>query len=337
MLDIIIPTYKNKEALVRSLESIPNYQELNVTVVDDCSGLDYTDLQEKYNFRLIELQQNVGPGVAREIGIVSTHEPYILFLDTGDYFIEGALSEVLGIINIHPNICIFSWRYEIGDANYDINNNNLHGRVYKREFLDKFNIYFSEAGSYANEDVGFNHACRLIMFQYYPNNDSVLTLNKSIIVYDTNDMTSITRRDNRAFIYKDQNMGLALNAIHAYNIAKANNVDDSILKDYLSDIMGSQYFFFLRTLEERPEYLQIAWDGARYFYFNCFKQIFTGDDYTISYRRMLLFYKNAYQTKPKIRFNAKLFIRLLEANEQVPPYYTTLAENIDTIGGEQVE
>ena len=172
------------------------------------------------------------------------------------------------------------------------------------------------------------------MFQYYPNNDSVLTLNKSIIVYDTNDMTSITRRDNRAFIYKDQNMGLALNAIHAYNIAKANNVDDSILKDYLSDIMGSQYFFFLRTLEERPEYLQIAWDGARYFYFNCFKQIFTGDDYTISYRRMLLFYKNAYQTKPKIRFNAKLFIRLLEANEQVPSYYTTLAENIDTIGGE---
>ena len=204
MLDIIIPTYKNKEALVRSLESIPNYQELNITVVDDCSGLDYTDLQEKYNFRLIELQQNVGPGVAREIGIVSTHEPYILFLDTGDYFIEGALSEVLGIINIHPNICIFSWRYEIGDANYDINNNNLHGRVYKREFLDKFNIYFSEAGSYANEDVGFNHACHLIMFQYYPNNDSVLTLNKSIIVYDTNDMTSITRRDNRAFIYKDQ-------------------------------------------------------------------------------------------------------------------------------------
>ena len=100
MLDIIIPTYKNKEALVRSLESIPNYQELSITVVDDCSGLDYTDLQEKYNFRLIELQQNVGPGVAREIGIVSTHEPYILFLDTGDYFIEGALSEVLGIINI---------------------------------------------------------------------------------------------------------------------------------------------------------------------------------------------------------------------------------------------
>ena len=46
MLDIIIPTYKNKEALVRSLESIPNYQELNITVVDDCSGLDYTDLQD---------------------------------------------------------------------------------------------------------------------------------------------------------------------------------------------------------------------------------------------------------------------------------------------------
>ena len=206
MLDIIIPTYKNKEGLEKTLQSIPNYKEVAVTVVDDGSNLNYNDLQDKYNFRLIELQKNSGPGIARQIGITVTNEPYILFMDTGDYLIDGALSEMLGVININPNIVIFSWRYELGDAEYNINNNNLHGRVYQRAFLDKYNIHFSKQGSYANEDVGFNHICRLILFTYYPNNDAVLTLKKSIVVYDTDDMTSITRRENRAFIYKEQNM-----------------------------------------------------------------------------------------------------------------------------------
>lgn len=337
MLDIIIPTYKNKEGLVRTLQSIPNYRELSITVIDDASNLDYSDLQNQFNFRLIELQKNAGPGIARQIGIMVTKEPYILFLDTGDTIIEGVLPEVIGIINIHPTINIFSWQYTNADASYSTTNNNLHGRIYKREFLEKYNITFSEQGSYANEDVGFNHICRLVLYQFYPEG-AVFHLNKSIVSYDVTDMNSITRRENRAFIYKDQNMGLAYNAIHVYNSCKAVGVSDELLKDYISDIMGSQYFFFIRTLEERPEYLQIAWDGARYFYLNLFKKLLNkNSDLDISYRRMLNFYKNTSNTPPKLRFNAKLFMRLLEENEKVPPYYATLAENIDTIGGEPVE
>jgi len=127
-------------------------------------------------------------------------------------------------------------------------------------------------------------------------------------------------------------MGLAYNAIHVYNSAKKAGVEDGLLKDYISDIMGSQYFFFIRTLEERPEYLQLAWDGARYFYLNLFKELLNENkDLDISYRRMLNFYKNVSTKPPKIRFNVKLFIRLLEENEKVPAYYATLAENVDTL------
>lgn len=326
MLDIIIPTYKNKEGLAKTLSSIPNYTELCVTVVDDGSDIDYGDLQDKYNFNLILVDPNGGPGVARQIGLMSTYEPYVLFLDTGDYFIDGVLPEMLGIIQINPEILIFSWRYSIGDASYDVNNNNLHGRVYKRSFLDEYDIHFSEEGSYANEDVGFNHACRLILAQYYPNNDHVLTLNKTIIVYDVNDMTSITRRDNRAFIYKKQNMGLAYNAIHAFKIAEKNNVDVNLLKNYVSDIMGSQYFFFIKTLEERPEYLQSAWDGARHYYMLAFKDFIQKEDLDIAYTRMLNFYRHAYKKPPKTTFNVKRFFELLNTNEQVPDYYINLSK-----------
>lgn len=335
MLDIIIPTYKNKPLLIQSLKSIPNYKELTVTVIDDGSNIDYSDIKQQFNVHFIEMMKNAGPGVAREIGILSTHEPYILFLDTGDLLITETISEVLGVINVNPFVDVFSWHYINPEAEYKEDNNNLHGRVYKREFLEKYNICFSEEGSYANEDVGFNHICRLIIAQY---GNITMRLNQNIVMYDVNDMNSLTRRNNRGFIYNEQNMGLALNAIHAYNIAKTAGVNEGLLKDYLSDIMGSQYLFFIRTLEERPEYLQVSWAGARYFYINLFKQIITeSPQLDISFRRMLNFYKYSYNNQPKLRLNIKLFMKLLDSCEEVPECYKKLAIGIENIGQENNE
>ena len=57
-LDIIIPAYKNKKALDLTLKSIYNTEMFSlgfqylfpilITVVDDCSGVDYSDLEAKY-------------------------------------------------------------------------------------------------------------------------------------------------------------------------------------------------------------------------------------------------------------------------------------------------
>lgn len=336
MLDIIIPTYKNKEQLIKTLISIPNYQEIKIIVVDDGSHYNYSDIQEQFDIRLIEIQQNGGPGVARQIGLMLTHEPYVLFLDSGDTLIDNMLAEALGVVYIHPEVNVFCWQFENSEAAYNTENNNLHGKIYKREFLEKYNISFSEKGSYANEDVGFNHICRLITLNYYQSENTVLFLDKPLVEYDNTDMSSLTRRENRAFIYKYQNNGLAYNAIHAYNIAKADGVDENLLKDYASDIMGSQYYYFLRTLTDRPEYLQYAWEGARYFYMNLFKNIIEKEpELEISYRRILMFYKRANKNPPKMPFNIKLFMRLLEQNEAIPDYYKTLAQNLDVLEQDQ--
>ena len=37
------------------------------------------------------------------------------------------------------------------------------GSVYKRSFIEMYNIHFSEEGSYANEDYGFSRACKIII------------------------------------------------------------------------------------------------------------------------------------------------------------------------------
>ena len=39
----------------------------------------------------------------------------------------------------------------------------MHGKLYSRAFLDKYWITFSAAGSYMDEDVGFNCTCRIIL------------------------------------------------------------------------------------------------------------------------------------------------------------------------------
>ena len=45
--------------------------------------------------------------------------------------------------------------------------NRLHGKVYKRRFIETHNITFCAESSYLNEDIGFNRACR-----YLTNNTS---------------------------------------------------------------------------------------------------------------------------------------------------------------------
>lgn len=75
MLDLIIPVYKNKAGLYRSLFSIgtETNKEVFVTIVDDCSGDTYEDVieifQKFFPIRVIYLEENQGPGIARQAGL----------------------------------------------------------------------------------------------------------------------------------------------------------------------------------------------------------------------------------------------------------------------------
>ena len=86
-LDIIIPAYNAHDTLEKTLMSIAiqTYKDYSVTIVNDCSIKDYDELVEQYSkyFRIEEITigKNLGPGVARKIGLAYTKSPYILFID----------------------------------------------------------------------------------------------------------------------------------------------------------------------------------------------------------------------------------------------------------------
>ena len=230
MLDIIIPTYKNQEGLVRTLQSIDRENpEIQVTIIIDCDGLSY---KLEPHTAYVRMDYNSGPGCARQRGIDFTKEPYIMFIDTGDYILDKSLfSMILRTIQENPDVDIFSWKHiweETGNVCKE-NHNRMHGRVYKRAFLDKYHINFccNLIASYANEDIGFNRACRMIVKN---GNGKILILEQPILMWTSNP-NSLTKQNNGEFSFKKQNLGLAINESHAIFIAQCAGVSYEILAD----------------------------------------------------------------------------------------------------------
>lgn len=319
MIDIIIPTYNNKEGLIRTLNSIPAREDLTITVVDDCSTIVYPNIYEQFpHVHFSRLFVNCGPGLVRQWGIEHTNEPYIMFADTGDYFISPNVFDIIiAEINKCPNVDMFSWQHISEFINKVCNNNHnrLHARVYKREFIEKNDICFCPESSFVNEDVGFNRICRLF---------TTMKFIPTPIYIWTSDENSLTRRDNGAFTYQKQNMGLALNGIHIYNHIKGKVSPQIILKE-IGEIMGALYYNIVKTAQERPEYLNDSWEGARLFYTTIYK-LYGNDAENISLHQV--FSKLVQQAREKrdtwtkpIPLNVNRFLSDIDKYENPPSWY----------------
>lgn len=325
MLDIIIPTYKNKEGLRRTLSSI-NFSlqpEITITVIDDCSEMYYNDILEDYSgLQIFYLSKNSGPGNARQYGIEMTNQPYLTFIDTDDIFLnKDIFPMILNTIKENPNDVMFTWQYKMGDNISKETNNRMHGRVYKREFINRYNISFCPEASFTNEDIGFNRLCRMII------RDKGLpqkVFKDPIINYIKNE-NSITNFNKGEFFFRSQNKGLALNIIHDLNIAEKNQLSINIILEELNTIMASLYYTFLCTAYERPEFLQEAWEGARLFYYTAFlkyieqnKPEFIMNSYSIFVKRI---YARAKKWKNFHTVNYTRFLQDLRKYDQPPSLY----------------
>lgn len=102
-LSILIPTYNRRDLVEEALHSIFKERvskEVEVIVVDDGS-IDETwaylcSLREKYpNLKIERHAQNLGVSIARNTALTLATGSYIMFLDSDDYLVEGALETLL--------------------------------------------------------------------------------------------------------------------------------------------------------------------------------------------------------------------------------------------------
>ena len=337
MIDIIIPTYKNKQGLKRTLESINTdlLDKFTITVIDDYSNLEYNDIQSEFPFiHFYPLQQNVGPGMARQFGINHTKQPYILFIDTEDVFYNFSVQiKMIKQILQHPQIYIFSWQTYISNKYINKDNHvNLHGRIFKREFLQKYNITFSKKGSYANQDVGFIRFCKLIL-KHEKIKNYYLFIKKPLIIYTLNP-DSITRTNYHLFRYTSQNLGLAYNEKHVIEMMENNNCSIKLIQQEIDFIMINLYKNFYQTLQECPRYVLQSWQGAKYFYITTYSKYenIQSNYFQLQYSKLIKWHRaNRQKWIQGIPLNINRFLQELKTYENIPDYYLTFIQDYDIL------
>ncbi len=177
MVTIIMPVHNNKELFRQALESLclQTKKLFRVYIVDDNSEEDIQSIvsqfKDKLNIIYRKLNENIGPGLARQIGLDAIYKQkeqnpdlnldYVMFMDSDDLLYPRAV-EVLHREAIGHNVdMLYSqiMRDEKGGTGGVIDNDNnttwLHGKIYRVDFLKDNNIRFLDSIKY-NEDAYFN-------------------------------------------------------------------------------------------------------------------------------------------------------------------------------------
>ena len=164
MVGVVIPAYKRKDCLRKTLTSLTlqTKKSFYVVIVDDHSPEPLKDVVQefkgKFHLKYIYLEENGGPGVARQAGLNYCYDKgfnFVVFLDSDDYLFPHALARLYREINLNGA--------DIASANFCVENDKgrnlltqaknrtfVHAKMYRTTFLKENNIAFSSLSKLAN-------------------------------------------------------------------------------------------------------------------------------------------------------------------------------------------
>ena len=275
-LDIIIPAYHAEKKLQQTIFSFgAEYCYHFIIIVDGPDGVDYLKELKIFNgihdIKIYTLEKNCGPGMARNAGIQLAERELITFIDAGDTLVGTIqFNNYLKQAIEHPDYYMLSAAHyeEREDSLQNIApaHNRMHGKIFRNEFIKKYHLQFNPEWARANEDIGINMSARMICkeLSLQDGKDHICHYTDPLVCWK-NDADSITRRNECAFYYKENNMGLARNGGYAIKVAQSNGVRDFIIADQIYSILVSLYNFYYATKNFRPEFLEEQEEGAIYF------------------------------------------------------------------------
>jgi glycosyltransferase involved in cell wall biosynthesis/organic radical activating enzyme len=98
LISVIIPVFNDEENIVEAMTSVAVSERIELIVVDsgsnDKSASIAKNLCADINATFIQLDKNLGPGVARNQGILSASGKYIIFLDSDDVLVLDWFSKL---------------------------------------------------------------------------------------------------------------------------------------------------------------------------------------------------------------------------------------------------
>ena len=276
-LDIIIPVYNAKETIKRLLYSIAIQRDafgFHVYLVNDCSDYDYQEevsfFKEYFDITEFKLDKNGGPGVARQYGIDHTNSKYITFMDSDDYFYDlyAIVSMYSGAVGRKCDLLVSNFLYERDNVK-TVKEKNLiwlHGKVYRREFLENNDIHFNNSS--ANEDNGFN---RFVLL----NNPVIAYIDRLTYVYSDYE-NSITRRNNRLFKFTGLE-GYTYNMCWAMDemIKKNKNIDK--VAETSAGVITAMYYYYLELYDQYDVEKILKWTKRTKEIFDTYRDEYIND------------------------------------------------------------
>ena len=279
-IDVIIPAYNAQKSIERTIASIAIQSmkdELKITIVNDCDGKDYSKVINRYkdllDIREIRLDNNGGPGVARQYGIDNTDLPYFTCIDADDTF-SGAFSIELLYKNLiqdpYAACCIGSFMEEHENLQFVPHTQDLiwmFGKLYRRSFIKKYDIRFNETR--ANEDNGFNTIVRLCSDEI----ERIIFI-QDVVYYWHFKEDSITRINNCEYSYNQSFVGYTDNMIYAVREAKKKKPFNGYINLWATQVMINLYVYYLQTVERDPRFIEQNFNSCMKFYKEIFKNIY---------------------------------------------------------------
>lgn len=262
-LDILIPAYHAQDTIGMTLASIACQsirKQLKVTICNDEGHDDYQDFVAQFS-PLLDIQEiyvpkNGGCGVARQFGIDNTSAPFLMCMDADDCLATPFALEVLmkTIEKSEQNIMVsgaFTEQLSSG-MEFKMHANDviwMHGKVYRRSFLEKYGIRFNLTRS--NEDNGFNTKIRLLA-----NKDEKIVFIPDVVYIWYYKADSITRINNHEYTYNQSFIGYVDNMIDAIHYAREKKPEDTKEADLWAIQLIAELYVYLEQCAARdPRFL----------------------------------------------------------------------------------
>lgn len=256
MVDIIIPAYNAHSTIKKTLLSICMQTYLDkakVYIVDDCSIDSYDEIKELFDsildITILRLDKNRGPGYARQYGIDHSNSDYLMFIDSDDllydcFALERLYTAIYGC-DMSAGAMLDEWA---GGLDYIENHSGcLHGKLYSRSFLNKYNIRFNNTSS--SEDNGFN---RLVLL-HAPE----LNVLNDVIYFYSNNANSITQKDKDYPFYSLE--WFAYNMDWAIKNGKKDKCNPKLIAELVCSSMFYLYFQYLYNLKKDKANMILKW------------------------------------------------------------------------------
>lgn len=295
---VILPVYNAHKTIKKTIASLVNQYGVSYAIylsVDGEKEGSYDYIKEFFNdtdITIFYIPTNGGPGMARQYGIDHTSEPFITFVDSDDLLNNtAALFTLKNAFKDNISVIVSPFWKQTEDLNFEFKTETLtwmHGKMYRRSFLDKYKIRFNKEHTSSNEDLGFNSIVLDVM-----NKDHQVVMVQTPVYLWLENPNSIVRRNNKEFSHTTSVDGFINNKIYAIKhvVETLNMLDEDMKRSIvrsLCSIFKNYYGIFL----DKPDYVERFTKLSKLFY----KEVY---HYTKGLKNISIFEKEVLKSDKK--------------------------------------